>query len=140
MFDFFDSNQNPFMAMMQMDQTPPQEETPQTDGAPGMEAMQLMQQMFQMQMQFAQYMFMMPFCLMQGAAGLMGQGVDKAADTDGGAAAPQAGFQIGGLTIPPELLQKLLQMDMTPENLQKLQGVLDFVFSAMPEAKKEQAD
>ena len=140
MFDFFDSTQNPFMAMMQMDQAPQQEETPQTDAAPGMEPMQLMQQMFQMQMQLAQYMFMMPFCLMQGAASLMGQGADNAAEPDAGAAAPQGGFQLGGLTIPPELLQKLLQMEMTPENLQKLQGVLDLVFSVMPEAKKEQAD
>jgi hypothetical protein len=31
-------------------------------------------------------------------------------------------------------------MDMSPENLEKLQKVLDFLFSAMPENKDERGD
>jgi hypothetical protein len=34
----------------------------------------------------------------------------------------------------------LLQIDMKPENLEKLQKALDFLFSAMPEAKADGND
>ena len=134
MIDFFDPKKNPFVSMMnlqghdgaQEDQsawTPPMHGMPQ-----GMEAMQMMTQMFQMQMQLAQMMWMMPMQLMQGMA-QMGAAAQKE-----GAAQP-GGFQLGGMTIPPELLRKLLQMDMSPENLEKLQKVLDILFAAIPENK-----
>ncbi len=37
--------------------------------------------------------------------------------------------------MPPELIRRLLYTDMSPENLEKLQKVLDFVLSAIPEEK-----
>jgi hypothetical protein len=82
-------------------------------------------------MQMAQSMFLMPFAMMQGLAKAMGS-------RPGGAnATGQGGFKLGDIEIPPELLQMVLQMDMKPENLEKLQKVLDFVFSVMPEPKSD---
>ena len=140
MIDFFDPKKNPFMSMMNPQGPDDTQEgqsawTPPMPGmAQGMEAMQLMTQMFQMQMQLAQMMWMMPMQLMQGMAAGMAQ-MGAAAQKEGGA--HPGGFQLGGMTIPPELLRKLLQMDMSPENLEKLQKVLDFLFSAIPENKDE---
>ena len=48
-------------------------------------------------------------------------------------------FKLGKLEIPPELLGRLMQMDMSPENLEKLQKLLDFVFDAMPQPKDDSA-
>lgn len=138
MIDFFDPKKNPFMSMMNPQGADGAQEgqsawTPPMPGmAQGMEAMQLMTQMFQMQMQLAQMMWMMPMQLMQGMASGMAQ-MGAAAQKEG--AAQPGGFQLGGMTIPPALLQKLLQMDMSPENLEKLQKVLDFLFAAIPENK-----
>ena len=146
MFDFFDPQRNPFISMMfpqgpdgaqegQNAWMPPMPEMPPMPGmAQGMEMMQLMTQMFQMQMQLAQMMWMMPIQLMQGMAAGMTQ-MGAAAQKEG--AAQPGGFQLGGMTIPPELLQKLLQMDMSPENLEKLQKVLDFLFAAIPDNKDQ---
>ncbi len=39
--------------------------------------------------------------------------------------------------IYPEMLQKLMAMDMSPENLEKLQKVLDFIFCMIPDKKVE---
>jgi hypothetical protein len=44
------------------------------------------------------------------------------------------------MAIPPELLQTLLQMEMSPENLEKLQKVLDCMFAAIPENKDVQGN
>ena len=143
MIDFFDPNKNPFISMMnpqgpygaQEGQSAWMSQMPWM--AQGMEeAMQMMTQMFQMQMQLAQMMWMMPMHIMQGMAG-MGQ-MGAAAQKD--SAAQPGGFQLGGMTIPPELLQKLLQMEMSPENLEKLQKVLNFLFAAIPENKDKQGD
>lgn len=60
-------------------------------------------------------------------------GVQEASEV---AAGQQEGFKLGSITIPPELLKKLMQMDMSPENLEKLQKVLDFVLGSIPEQKK----
>ena len=139
MIDFFDPKKNPFISMMNPQGSEDAQEgqsawTPPMPGmAQGMEAMQLMTQMFQMQMQFAQMMWMMPMHLMQGMAGMAQAG---AAQKEG--EAQPGGFQFGGMTIPQELLQKLLQMDMSPENLEKLQKVLDFLFAAIPEENKDE--
>ena len=141
MIDFFDPKKNPFVSMMNLqghdgaqdDQsawTPPMHGMPQ-----GMEAMQLMTQMFQMQMQLAQMMWMMPMQLMQGMAAGMAQ-MGAAAQKEG--AAQPGGFQLGGMAIPPELLHKLLQLEMSPENLEKLQKVLNCLFAAIPENKDKQ--
>ena len=138
MIDFFDPKKNPFMSMMNPQGADGAQEgqsawTPLMPGmAQGMEAMQLMTQMFQMQMQLAQMMWMMPMQLMQGMAAGMAQ-MGAAAQKEG--AAQPGGFQLGGMTIPPELLKKLLQMDMSPENLEKLQKILDILFAAIPENK-----
>ena len=144
MIDFFDPKKNPFISMMNPQGSEDAQEgqsawTPPMPGmAQGMEMMQMMQmmtQMFQMQMQFAQMMWMMPMHLMQGMAGMAQAG---AAQKEG--EAQPGGFQFGGMTIPQELLQKLLQMDMSPENLEKLQKVLDFLFAAIPGNKGERGD
>ena len=137
MIDFFDPKKNPFISMMNP-QGPDGTQEGQSAWTPpmpgmmqGMEMMQMTTQMFQMQMQLAQMMWMMHMHLMQGMAG-MAQ-TDAATQKEG--AQQPGGFQLGGITIPPELLQKLLQMDMSPENLEKLQKVLDVLFAAIPENK-----
>ena len=139
MFDFFDNEKNPFLFMMNMmGNESAQEETPNLE-ASGADPMQFMQQMFLMQMQMMQTMMMMPVKFMQGMAGMMANWNEAAEDAGQPepAAPQQGGFKLGNLTIPPELLTKLMQMEMSPENLEKLQGVLDFVFEAMPESRDE---
>ena len=141
MIDFFDPKKNPFISMMNP-QGPDGAQDGQSVWTPPMpwmaqgmeEAMQMMTQMLQMHMQFAQMMWMIPVNIMQGMAGIaqMGTAAQK------GSAAQPGGFQLGGMAIPPELLQTLLQMEMSPENLEKLQKVLDYLFAAIPENKDRQ--
>jgi trigger factor len=49
------------------------------------------------------------------------------------------GFRLGNMEIPPEMLGTLLSMDMSPENLEKLQKLLDIVLEAMPKTKDSNA-
>ena len=148
MIDFFDPKKNPFVSMMNLRGHDGAQEdqsawTPQMHGMPqGMEAMQMMTQMFQMQMQLAQMMWMIPMHLMQGMSQMCAAAQKESATAQKESAATQkegaqqpGGFQLGGMTIPPELLQKLLHMDMSPENLEKLQKILDILFAAIPENK-----
>ena len=130
MFDFFNNQPNPFMFMMNMMGCEDAEEGETAGAAP----MPFMQQAFMMQMQFMQNMFMMPMQFMQGMAGMMN--MNGAAENAAGPAAERQGtFKLGNISIPPELLRTLMQMDMSPENLEKLQSVLDFIFEMMPEPK-----
>lgn len=157
MFDFFDGQNNPFaanpfMSMMGMNRG---EDDNSGESAPN-DPVQFMQQMFGLQMQMAQTMFMMPFEMMQNMVKMAGmpdmsqmrdmpgladmfRGFAAAgSDKKEAAASQNAGFDLGGMNIPPELLKKLMQMDMSPENLAKLQKVLDFVLGSMPEAEDTQ--
>lgn len=158
MFDLFNSTQNPFVAMMAMgDEPDAAEEDGEAEqtvfpfpmmpswnsegiGENGMLPMAMMQQMFQMRMMFMQGMFMMPIQMMQFMMNMMcTMNPDtKAAQPEESSPAPaEGGFKLGNMNIPPEMLTKLMEMDMSPENLQKLQKVLDFVFAAMPEQKAD---
>lgn len=130
MFDFFDNQQNPFAFMMNMTGNENASENEASDADP----MQLMQQMFMMQMQFMQMMCMMPLQMMQGMANMLNKnaGAEEVHEE-----AKNEGFKIGNFSVPPELLSKLMQMDMTPGNLEKLQRVLDFVFEAMPQSSEK---
>ena len=65
-----------------------------------------------------------------------GSGQDAAGGAVSAPALQQEGFKLGNVTVPPELLKKLMQMEMSPENLEKLQKVLDFVLGSIPEQKK----
>ena len=131
MFSFFDNQQNPFINMMNMMNG--NDRTPGEDAAMPMAA--FMQQAFKMQMQFMQSMCMMPLCMMQTMSTMLGKFPGDAAPEK--AATGQAGgFKIGDMEIPPEILGTLLSMDMSPENLEKLQKLLDFVFELMPQSKK----
>jgi len=92
----------------------------------------------EMQMQFMQNMCMMPFYMMQNMASMMnifpgGMAPEKAAPGQA------EGFRLGNMEIPPEMLGTLLSMDMSPENLEKLQKLLDIVFEAMPKTKDSNA-
>lgn len=89
---------------------------------------QLMQQTATLQMQLMQNMCMMPLCLMRDALNMMSAAGALAAQ--GTASAQAGGFKLGGIEVPPELLRTLLNIDMSPENLEKLQRMLDFVFDA----------
>lgn len=132
MFNFFDSDKNPFMVMMNhIAASSAGTEENKTADAGDMDPMQFMEQAMKMQAQMAQSMFLMPFAMMQGIADAMGFKPGEAGEAGHG------GFKLGNIEIPPELLQMVLQMDMKPENLEKLQKVLDFVFSAMPEPKSD---
>lgn len=130
MFNFYDSDKNPFMVMMNHMAA----SAPDAEEADGGEAdtdpMQFMLQAAMLQMQIAKSMFIMPLTMMQGLAEVF-ESHDEAE------AASQSGFRLGSFELPPELLQKVMQMDMKPENLEKLQKVLDFVFSAIPEPKSD---
>ena len=141
MFDFFDNQKNPLMFMMNMmNMDNMKEETDATeDGTAGADPMQLVTQAFMLQMQMMQTMCMMPLQLMQGFAKMMNAGgAFGAVKPDAEASAGQpGGFKLGSFEIPPWLLTRLMQMDMSPENLEKLQSVLDFVFEAMPQPKDE---
>jgi hypothetical protein len=103
--------------------------------------MELMKQAFEMQMQMvqlAQTLCMMPLQLMQSILSMLEAGMPDASAPEAAAQEGQkGGFKLGNMEIPPWLLAKLMQIDMSPENLAKLQRVLDFVFEAMPQPKDE---
>lgn len=127
MFSFFDDQQNPFMNMMNGNNQTPDEDTT-------MPMVALMQQAFKLQMQFMQSMCMMPLFMMQSMSTMLGNlpgdvAPEKAATGHAG------GFKLGDMEIPPEILGTLLSMDMSPENLEKLQKLLDLVFEVMPKSK-----
>ncbi len=109
------------------------------EGASEEELLELMKEAFGMQkqmMQTMQAMCMMPMQLM--LAFLNGLAEDAPGDDAPKSAAPEGqegGFKLGNMEIPPKLLARLMQMEMSPENLAKLQRVLDFVFDAMPQPK-----
>ena len=44
----------------------------------------------------------------------------------------QDGFSFMGITIPKSMLQKLLNMDWAPEELDKLQKIIDMIYAMMP--------
>ena len=139
MFDFFDNQKNPLMFMMNMDNM--KETDAAEEEATGADPMQLMTQAFMMQMQMMQTMCMMPLQLMQGFAKMMSaSGVfDAFKPGDDAPAGQPGGFKLGNFEIPPQLLAKLMQLDMSPENLGKLQRVLDFVFEALPQQNKDES-
>ena len=142
MFDFFDNQKNPLMLMMNMMN---QADTEAEDAPEGERAesgpIELMTQAFAMQMQMMQTMqtmCMMPMLFMQSFFEALGTAASDASGPE--AAAPEGqkgGFKLGSFEIPPWLLAKLMQIDMSPENLAKLQRVLDFVFEAMPQPRDE---
>ena len=127
MFSFFDDSQNPFMNMMNGDN-----QTSNEDAT--MPMVSLMQQAFKLQMQFMQSMCMIPLCTMQTLSTMLGNLPGDAAP-EKPASRQAGGFKLGDMEIPPEVLGTLMSMDMSPENLEKLQKVLDFVFEAMPKSK-----
>lgn len=131
MFNFFDSDKNPFMVMMSHMAAGSAGEEEDKSAARDTDTMQFMEQAVKIQMQMAKSMFLMHFAMMQGVAEAAGFKPGKAGEAGPG------GFKLGNFEIPPELLQMVLQLDMKPENLEKLQKVLDFAFSAMSEPKSD---
>ena len=130
MFDYFQKAHNSFGFPFSLQDMHTDDEENTKDM---LNPMLFMQQAFNMQMQFAQYMFMMPFYMMKGFADMTGmKGMFAGEDSQA-----QQGVKVGGFNVPPELLSKLMSIDMSPENLEKLQKLLDFVFAAMPEGKSE---
>lgn len=124
-----------------------------------MKPMEFMQQAFLMQLQFMHDMTEMQMQFMRSMGNLMkpeNSHMDSgsfgatscpidgdmnydmpAADAVKAPTAPEEGFKLGNLTVPPELLKKLLRMDMSPENLEKLRKVLDVVLSSIPGQKED---
>ncbi len=158
MFDFFDNEKNPFMYMMNMVNPEREEESEKEFADAGLMQMmqqfytlqmQMMHQTFMTQMQMMQLMCMMPIRFSRSIFNRMGMSTGSAPDSaESGTPGPaesgtpdsdgqHSGFKLGNLEIPPELLARLMQMDMSPENLQKLQKLLDFVFEVMPQSKEE---
>ncbi len=140
MFNFSDNQKNPLMFMMNLMNKENTENGDAPEGASEEEELlELMKEAFGMQkqmMQTMQAMCMMPMQLM--LAFLNGLAEDAPGDDAPKSAAPEGqegGFKLGNMEIPPKLLARLMQMDMSPENLAKLQRVLDFVFDAMPQPK-----
>ena len=142
MFDFFDNQKNPLMFMMNMmNKANMDEETAPEEAPAEADPMELMKQAFEMQMQMmllAQTLCMMPLQLMQSILSLLEAGMPDGSAPEAAAQEGQkGGFKLGNMEIPPWLLAKLMQIDMSPENLAKLQRVLDFGFEAMPQPKDE---
>ena len=140
MFNFFDNQKNPLMFMMNMmNQENMENDAGLENELVDAELMELLKQGFEMQMQMMGMMCTMHMQFLQGVANMMG--LDKVLDAlkpetdvpDG----QSGGFKLGSLEVPPQLLAKLMQMDMSPEILSRLQRVLDFVFEAMPQTKDE---
>lgn len=136
MFDFSNDHKNPFMFLMDMDDEDA-EAMEQFDFGGFADPMMFMQQAFMMQMQFASFMFMMPFRMMKAMADMMKEAAPDGEEEKAAEAPAKNGIKIGGMDVPPELLQKLLYMDMSPENLEKLQKALDFAFSMVPDKKED---
>ncbi len=139
MFNFSDNQKNPLMFMMNMMN---KENGDAPEGMPAEdELLELMKEAFGMQkqmMQTMQAMCMMPMQLMLAFLnGLAEDTPDAGAPESAAAEGQKGGFKLGNMEIPPKLLARLMQMDMSPENLAKLQRVLDFVFDAMPQPKDE---
>lgn len=134
MTDFFNDQQNPFAALMGM--MDPDNDSDETSEDGELNPMMFMQQAFMLNMQMMQFMWTMPMQLMAGAVEWMSQNMPSQPEAKQPEAAP-GGFKLGNFDVPPELLKKLMEMDMTPENLEKLQKLLDVVFAAMPKANKE---
>ena len=149
MFDFFDNEKNPFMFIMNMksakDEADREEEPADAEFMQMMQQfymtqMQMMQQTFMTQMQMMHMMWMMPLQFTQGFFKQMGMNTsaaDRVKPEADASAGQQGGFKLGNMEIPPELLAWLMQMDMSPENLEKLQGFLDSVFEAIPQPEDE---
>ena len=100
-----------------------------------MNPMIFMQQAFFMQFQFMQNMTNMQMQLMKNLMNCQSVDISEGAGNTSDKAsvnAMQEGFKLGNLTVPPELLKKFMQMDMTPENLEKLQKMLDFTLNNIP--------
>ena len=133
MTDFFNDQQNPFASLMGAMDAGSDDDTAAENG--DMNPMLLMQRAFMMHLQMMQFMWTMPMQLMAGAMDWMSQNMPEEQPNEE-KAAPE-GFQLGNLNVSPELLKKVMEMDMTPENLEKLQKVLDVVFAAMPKSNKE---
>ncbi|MBR3202983.1 MAG: hypothetical protein IKF60_05300 [Solobacterium sp.] len=133
MTDFFNDQQNPFASLMGVMDAGSDDDTAAENE--DMNPMLLMQQAFMMHLQMMQFMWTMPMQLMAGAMNWMSQNMPEEQPNEE-KAAPE-GFQLGNLNVSPELLKKVMEMDMTPENLEKLQKVLDVVFAAMPKSNKE---
>ena len=131
-FPFFDNQQNPFMNRMNGDDQTPDQDTM-------MPMAPFMQQAFKLQMQFMQSMCMMPLYMMQTMSTMLGKLPGDAAP-EKTASGQAGGFKLGDMEIPPEILGTLMSMDMSPENLEKLQKALDFVFEMMPKSKNSNGD
>ena len=141
MFNFDDNQKNPLMFLMNLMNRENAENADGSDGTSAEELMELMKDAFGMQMQMMQAMqtmCMMPMQFMLGFLDMMEAGISNADAPEAAAAEGQkGGFKLGNMEIPPKLLAWLMQIDMSPENLAKLQRVLDFVFDAMPQPKDE---
>lgn len=141
MFNFSDNQKNPLMFMMNMMNADHAENADAPEGTSAEELTELMKDAFGMQkqmMQAMQAMCMMPMQLMLAFLnGLAEDTPDAGAPESAAAEGQKGGFKLGNMEIPPKLLARLMQLDMSPENLAKLQRVLDFVFDAMPQPKDE---
>ena len=152
MFNFFDGDQNMFMTMMNMGEAEDSDETEDSLGGNDMNPFSFMQQAFMMQMrmmQMTQAMFMMPMQMMsafmpmmdpQNFSSMVTGLQSKMGSMTGMPEGDESCFTLGNISIPPALIRKLMQIDMSPENLEKLQGVLDFVFASMPQKKNDTED
>ena len=143
MFDDNNEQQTPFpFGMMGMGgmQTPsgmPGMSGMQTPfGMPGMGGMQTpfgMPGMNGMQMPFGMFPWMPWNPMMPGMPGMQQSSEENPGQKE--EAADPEGFELFGQNIPVEFLVALLNLEMSPEGLEKLQKFLDFTFSMMPEKK-----
>ncbi len=80
----------------------------------------------------ATFMAMLPFAVAWSLTEDLRKAAKDAAGRPAMGTMKPTGFQIGSFEIPQKLLSKLMKMEMSPDNLEKLQKGLDFLFSFVP--------
>lgn len=133
----FMQNMSPFQFMGNMNPCGPW--NMQSGGWPNMHPMMLMMNGFMMQNMMMQYMI---FQFLQksdplGAMRDMMRGRDAENGTDTGSGQKGSGFSLFGVEVPPSVLRKLLSIDASPEDLKKLQSLLDAFFDRIPDPESE---
>lgn len=129
MLSFCDSDKNPFVATTQQMASPEQGEG--GCGVPwASNYMRLVHEAASLQMRLAASMLSMQVGMARSVAQVAFPGMWQQQPQQ-----PHESFKLGGFEVPPELLATVMQLDMSPEHLEKLQKTLDTVLPLMMQAR-----
>ena len=123
---------NPFTMMQNMPgmkSFQPMQNPPAANPAQMMQGMNAAFMQTMMPLMMMQYMWMSWF--MQNMNAFAGQPANSTEN-----AKPQNGISFGGMQLSPDMLHKLLSMDVSTESLSMLQKFLDFMFNMYSKPKE----